>query len=376
MAHGECGLTVREYAGEIRELGSRWLDRALSDPAVGTAGGNVVCSPTGLWLALAAISCGALGDTAEELADLLGVAGPEAEPLVNAVARDLAATDALAVATGIWSRAPLRETFRDGLPVIEFGDLADTAAIDAWIARATGGLISRMPADPGPLTRLILVNALALKARWAEPFNRHDTLARAFTPAQGTPEDVPTMFRKVSAGDVWTIGAYGGAVHVVELPCAGDDPALVRFAIGPEGMPPAPVMSAAWAPRSAGNSVPYDEVSLRLPRFALRTSLEVHDHLPMLGVELALSDGVAEFGALSPEPLYVDRVDQESLLRVDEEGVEAASVTEVRMDYMSWHPPAPTLDLNFDRPFACAVMDASGTVPLFTAYQATVPREA
>lgn len=374
MAHGECGLTVREYAGEIRELGSRWLDRVLSDPAVERAGGDVVCSPAGLWLALAAISCGALGDTAEELADLLGVAGPEAEPLVNAVARDLASTDALAVATGIWSRATLRDSFRDGLPVIEFGELDDSAAIDAWVARATDGMIDRLPADSGPLTRLILVNVLALKARWAEPFNRHDTEDRAFTPAQGKPEDVPTMFREVSAGDVWTIGAYGGTVHVVELPCAGDHAALVRFALGPEGMPPAPVMSAAWAPRSAGNPVAVEEVTLRLPRFTLRTSLEVHDHLPMLGVELALADGAAEFGALSPDPLFVDRVDQESVLRVAEEGVEAASVTEVRMDYMSWHPPAPKLHLAFDRPFACSVMDASGTVPLFTAFQASVPR--
>ncbi|NUU20961.1 MAG: hypothetical protein HOV68_05505, partial [Streptomycetaceae bacterium] len=197
MPHGECELTVREYAGEIRELGSRWLDQVLSDPEVDLAQGDVVCSPAGLWLALAAIACGALGDTADELADLVGVAGPESEPLVTAVARDLCGTEALAVATGIWSSSPVRGGFRDGLPEIAFGGLGDPAAIDAWVNEATGGLIGRMPARPGPLTRLILISVLALKARWAEPFDRWATMDRAFRPARGDARGVPMMFRTV-----------------------------------------------------------------------------------------------------------------------------------------------------------------------------------
>ncbi len=374
MAFGDCDLTIREYAGEIRELGSRWLDRLLSDPVVDQAGGNVVCSPTGLWLALAAISCGALGDTAEELADLLGVAGPEAEPLVTAVARDLAATEALAVATGIWSASPVRAGFRDGLPDIAFGPLGDRAAIDAWITRATEGMIDRAPGVPNDDALLVLINALALKARWAEPFERRATADAVFHPRTGAPGSVPMMSREVPVADVWTVGAHGGPVHVVELACAGENPALIRFALGPRDMAPAPVMSAAWAPRSIGNPIPENEVVLRLPRFGLRTSLAVHDHLRDLGVTLALDRDAAEFGALSSDPLYIDRVDQEALLRVDEEGVEATAVTEVTMALMSHTRPSSVLRLTFDRPFGCAVMDASGTVPLFAAYQAAVPR--
>ncbi|MDI2129694.1 serpin family protein [Yinghuangia seranimata] len=375
MAYGELDLTVQEYAGEIRELGSRWLDAVLSDPAVRGAGGNAACSPAGLWLALAAVACGALGDTAEELADLLGAAGEEAAPLVTAVARDLAATDALAVATGVWSRTPVRPSYSAALPDLETAELADVSRIDAWVAEHTDGMIERLPVDVTAETRLLLVNALAIKARWAFPFDPAKTVDRLFTAADGTAEAVPFMFREVSPVDVWTVGAHGGSVHVAELRCAGTHGAVVRFALGPQGAPPAPVMSAAWAPRSTGNPVPPNtKVVLRLPRFALRTTLDVTRHLGALGVALATDPHGAEFGGISSEQLYIDAVAQESLLRVAEEGVEAAAVSAIAMAPAGLvRPPENRLELTFDRPFACAVLDASGAVPLFAGYQAAVP---
>ncbi|MGR7002877.1 serpin family protein [Yinghuangia aomiensis] len=78
--------------------------------------------------------------------------------------------------------------------------------------------------------------------------------------------------------------------------------------------------------------------------------------------------------ALADEPPCIEDVVQESLVKVDEEGVEAAAVTSVTMVRMSFSPTKKRiLNLAFDRPFACAVMDASGTVPLFAGYQAAVP---
>ncbi|MCF2527523.1 serpin family protein [Yinghuangia soli] len=368
---------LRQFSGEIRELGSRWLDSVLSDPAVAAAGGDAVCSPAGLWLALAAVGCGAQGDTADELADLTGLAGPEAAPVVTAVARELAATDALAAATGVWTRVPLRASLVEALPDVAFGPLRDPAAIDAWVARETAGLIGALPFRPGPATLLVLVNALALQARWARPFAPERTRDAPFRTAQGTEATVRMMSADVPVGDVWTIGAHGGDVHVVELACAGENPALVRFALGPEGMPPAPVMSAAWAPRRAGTPAPYRRAAVRIPRFGLRTVLDVTAHLPALGITAAADPRTADFGGLAEggadEEFFVDRVGQETLLRVAEEGVEAAAATWVATRGGAPAAPPSFLELVYDRPFACAVMDASGTVPLFAAYQATAP---
>ncbi|MGW1989104.1 serpin family protein [Embleya sp. NPDC001921] len=366
---------LREHAGTVRELASRWLDSMLSDPGVRSAGGDVVCSPTGLWLALAAVATGAEGDTAEELADLVGLAWREAAPVVTAVARDLAGTEALAVATGVWSASPLHEGFRAALPDIGFGALAARADLDAWVAHATDGLIERIPVELDARTRVVLVSALALRARWREEFDAARTHDGYFHAADGTHAQVPTMRREVPAADVWAISGRDGEVTVVELACAGEQPARVRFALGPEHAPPASVITAAWAPRDTGKAYEGEDVEVRLPRFELRTRLDVVPHLIDLGVEAALTDG-ADFGGMTDEPVCVDRVLQESLLRIAEEGVEATAVTTIKLDWMSYEPEPARRRVVFDRPFACVVMDASGYVPLFAAFQATAPRDA
>ncbi|MET7304031.1 serpin family protein [Embleya sp. NPDC005575] len=366
---------LREHAGTVRELASRWLDSMLSDPRVRAAGGDVVCSPTGLWLALAAVATGAEGDTAEELADLVGLAWRESAPVVSAAARDLAGTEALAVATGVWSVSPLREGFRAALPEIGFGALRAQDELDAWVARATDGLIERIPVELDASTRVVLINALALRARWREEFDVARTHDLHFHAADGTHTRVPTMQREVPAADVWAISGRDGEVTVVELLCAGEQSARVRFALGPEHAPPASVITAAWAPRDTGKAYEGEDVEVRLPRFELRTRLDVVPHLIDLGVETALTDD-ADFGAMTNEPVRIDQVVQESLLRIAEEGVEATSVTTITLDWMSHEPEPARRRVAFDRPFACVVMDASGYVPLFAAFQATAPRDA
>jgi serine protease inhibitor len=365
---------LREHAGTVRELASRWLDSTLSDPAVLAAGGDVVCSPTGLWLALAAVATGAEGDTAEELADVVGLAWREAAPIVTALARDLAGTESLAPATGVWSRSPLYEAFRASLPEIGFGELGDRAGIDAWVARETGGLIERISVDLAGPTEIVVVSALALKARWRDEFDAARTLDSWFRAADGTRTEVPTMRRAIPAADVWTIAGRDGDVTVLELPCAGEEPVLVRFALGPEGAPPASVMTAAWAPRDTGKAYDGEDVEVWLPRFELRSRLDVGPHLIGLGIEAAFTED-ADFGGMTDERVRVGQVVQESLIRIAEEGVEAAAVTTMEIEWLSatWEPPRRCV--RFDRPFACAVMDASGYVPLFAGYQATAPED-
>lgn len=112
------GPTALE-ADAVQALAVRWL------PCLGDD--DFVCSPAGLWLALAAVASGARGRTAGELRDLLGVDGESAAVAVTAAGRRLGATDGVALATGVWSRVPVLDGFRRGLPDVRFGVLPGAA---------------------------------------------------------------------------------------------------------------------------------------------------------------------------------------------------------------------------------------------------------
>ncbi|MFD3738514.1 serpin family protein [Streptomyces sp. NPDC058629] len=370
----DADAAARARASQVQYLADRWIRDALATgkPA---DGGSFVCSPAGLWLALAAVAAGARGETARELRALLGAADREAGPAVTAAARELALTGALGVATRVWSRVPVERAYREALPDVRFDDVLDPAAVDAWVREATGGLIEALPLEITDQSLLALVNILALKARWEKPFDASRTRDLPFTDASGTTRPVATMAKDVPPADVRVVDG----VYVVELRCTagegGRAGARVRFVLGEPGAGAARVLPAGWADRAAGAPPEADRVTLALPRLTLRTRIAVTGQLPALGVRLATSDA-ADFSGLSPRPLAISDVVQEAVLKIAEQGVEAAAVTVVAMRAAgAVPPPRRLLHLAFDRPFGIVVLPADGDVPLLTAWQADVPAD-
>lgn len=360
---------MRETTGAaaVQGLGERWL-RELE--RTGGAEG-FVCSPAGLWLALTAVAAGARTATADELRDLLGVAGLEAADAVTEAARDWGRTDALSVATRVVAGVPLHPEYEQALPDVGFGPVGP-AGMDAWVCERTGGLIERLPLELTDDVALALVNVLALKALWASPFDPGRTRDVPFTDAAGTVRPVATMHASVARRDVWTAsGAY-----VVELRCHaepdGAAPARVRFVLGEPGAGPAQVLAAGWAARESCTPLDADAVTVAVPRFTLRTDVLVTGQLPALGVRLATDPAAADFSGLSPVPLHISAVVQEAVVKIAEEGVEAAAVTVVAARSAA-RPPRAVRHIAFDRPFGVVVLDGTSDVPLFTGWQAAAP---
>ncbi|WP_030208426.1 serpin family protein [Streptomyces bikiniensis] len=352
-------------ADMVRTLAARWLAR------LGDGDGDFVVSPVGLWLALGAVAAGARGRTGEELRGLLGVGGEAAAGAVTGVGRRLGETGGVGAATGVWARVPVREEFRRGLPDVRFGELGEGAqgVLDAWAREATGGRIDGLPLVLDGSEELVLLNALALKASWAVAFPRHLTRDEPFTDGGGRTRPVPTMRRRVPAASVWS----AGGATVVELPCAGERAALVRCVLGAEGAGPGDVLPAAWAGPGARKRLAADAADLLLPRFTLRTETEVNAHLAAFGLDLALRPG-ADFSGLSPAGLFIDKVVQEAVVEVAEEGVEAAAATQVRMARSAAAPrPEAVERIAFDRPFGVVVLDSEGELPLFAGWRSSAP---
>ncbi|MGW7067336.1 serpin family protein [Streptomyces sp. NPDC054855] len=377
-------------AAAVRGLADRWLPLMASPGSGGSGGGSghsegagtgdFVCSPAGLWLALAAVAVGAREETAGELRELLGVAGEEAAGVVTAAARALAGTDAVAVATRVWSRGPVYRAYREALPDVGFGPMdaggldsggVDADGVDAWVREATGGLIERLPVVITPDVLLLLVNVLALRARWATPFEGAGTRDQDFTDSLGVRHRVPTMHRPVPLNSAWTVGG----ARVVELKCraeGGRAPARVRFVLGEPGAGAAEVLPLAWAPEGRWTGIDAEQINMALPRMSLRTRVDATEQLAALGVRWAMGEG-ADFSGMSPERLAISQVVQEAVVRVAEEGVEAAAVTAVPMAPGGAFVPRRIEWIAFNRPFGVVVLDGAGEVPLFAAWQAGVP---
>ncbi|MEU0132547.1 serpin family protein [Streptomyces sp. NPDC006296] len=355
----------QDVEGAVQRLGERWLPE-LAPPG----GRGFVCSPAGLWLALTALAAGARTETAEELRALLGTAGREAAAVVTDAARDWGRTGALHLATRVWHDVPLRPEYVRALPDVAFGAV-DAAEADAWVRERTGGLIERLPLDLGGVA-LALANVLALKAFWEVRFDPARTRDLPFTDAAGRSLPVATMHAPVRRADVWTVPG----AHVVELRCRtgpdGAAPARVRFVLGEPGEEAARVLPRAWAAEDSRTPLEAGAVTVALPRFTLRTRIPLTEQLPALGVRLATDSAAADLSGLSPVRLHVSEVVQEAVVKVGEEGVEAAAVT-VAAARSAAPRPRTVRHLAFDRPFGVVVLDGSSDVPLFAGWQADLP---
>ncbi|MGI9092729.1 MAG: serpin family protein [Mycobacteriales bacterium] len=139
--------------------------------AVGT--GHHVCSPLGAWLVVALAAPAADDAEREQLAEVLGA---DVESAAQVAAELLSEPHPLvAAAAAAWRRADVDthalKRWLAGLPtVVETGDLPDQAALDAWAARHTEGLIEEFPVEIDPDTVLVLASALATRISWGEPF--------------------------------------------------------------------------------------------------------------------------------------------------------------------------------------------------------------
>jgi serpin B len=344
---------------------------AAADPAT-----NAVLSPASIALALAMARAGARGGTATEMDAVLHGFGSD-EHAVWPAALDAAltarsgtfsdrsgepATVTLRIAnTPFADRSmPLEPAYLDalgarfgaGLSLVDFKQAPDAtrALINGWVGDHTK---QRIPALLGPgtiddRTRLVLVNAIYLKAGWQFPFDEGITNRLPFTRADGTTIDVPVMHDMdefgYASGDDW---------KAVELPYVGGE--LAMLVIVPDNLatfeatldqPALAAITSALEPRT---------VNLGLPTFAAQSRLGLGDLLGALGMPTAFTDRADFSGITTEEQLLIDAVIHQANIDVDEHGTEASAATAVMMRPASL--PLDIVNLTVDRPFLLALRD-------------------
>ncbi|MBR4018291.1 MAG: serine protease, partial [Clostridia bacterium] len=238
---------------------------------------------------------------------------------------------------------------------------ADMQAINNWVKEKTKGLIPTLHNDPYPeSTMLVLLNALYMNAKWQRPFEGWRTHESAFTTADG--EEIQTQFMSMDGNLLYidTEDAKG-----ILLPYK--DERLSFIALLPDEDMSDYVSSLTGEKLlSAVQSSKEEFAHLRLPKFDFEYDRSFTDDLAALGLGAAFDPDLANFIPMGSGPngeLYLSEVYQKVKIIVDEEGTEAAAVTEAAAtEEASMEEPIPVY---FDRPFLYAVVETETGLPLF-----------
>jgi serpin B len=268
----------------------------------------------------------------------------------------------------------LKQNFGGAFEPLDF--IANPAAaaqhINKWVADQTHDRIRDL--IPGgaldKTTRLVLANALYLKAPWANEFSENATQPEPFHVRGGTPVDVPIM-RKTDRHFGY---AKREGCTAVSLPYVGSD---LQFVI----LLPNDVNGLhALESKLSGDMLAgcarlqTRDVDLHLPKFKLEPpTMALAEKFEALGMKTAFDQpkGSANFDKIAPRTprdyLYISQIFHKTFIAVDEKGTEAAAATAVAMMAGSAlrSPPPPPVEVKVDRPFLYAIQHVPSGVCLF-----------
>lgn len=344
--------------------------------------GNLVFSPASVVAALQMALCGARGQTAAEIAAALGLPGPQAAAdglrLLSAGLADppgdeviLRAPNTMWVQSGLPVQPGFTAALRGAAAVsirdADFIRAADAARgeINDLIGKQTEGKITGLfpPGTIDALTRLLLANAIYLKAAWAHPFPEPATSDAPFYP-EGPGTGSPVTVRMMRLTENLRYLRDDG-YQAVLLPYRGGRLAMtIVLPDGPLDPPPADLAARLGALTRRGTS---RQVTLALPRFRQEREFRLIPALRQLGIRQAFQPGAADFTAITTaEPLSIGAVAHKAYIDVDEHGTEAAAATAVAVAFMAAvRPVAPPVTMTVDHPFLFAITDTPTGLLLF-----------
>jgi serpin B len=247
---------------------------------------------------------------------------------------------------------------------------AATQRINKWVADQTRDRIRDL-IPSGALdktTRLVLANALYLKAPWANEFPQTATKPEPFF-VRGAPVDVPMMRKTTSLGYAKREG-----FTVVTVPYAGND--LQFVVLLPDEINGLRSLESKLTGDVLGACAKLEkrDVDLHLPKFKLQPpTVALKEKFEALGMKTAfdIPSGSANFDKIAPrrpnDYLYISNIFHKTFIAVDEKGTEAAAATAVVMMARSalMSPPPPPVELKVDRPFVYAIQHVPSGVCLF-----------
>jgi len=269
--------------------------------------------------------------------------------------------------------ALVKQNFGAAFEPIDFVHDASGATrhINQWVADQTHDRIRDLIPTGAldEMTRLVLANALYLKAPWADPFSEKATKPEPFHVHGGTPVDVP-MMRKM---DQHLSYAKREGFTAVSLPYVGSD--LQFVVLLPDDVNGLRALESKLTADILAECAKLEahDVDLHLPKLKIEPpTIALAEKLQALGMTTAFNQprGSANFDRMAPRKpndyLYISQVFHKTFIAVDEKGTEAAAATAVAMmRATALAPKRQPVEVKIDRPFIYAIQHVPSGVCLF-----------
>lgn len=338
-------------------------------------GQNLLISPLSVTIDFGMVNNGAVGKTQQEIYETLGYKDGSVDGLNDfcrtmmeqSSAVDPSTTLEIANAGIINKMYPgLKDSFTKTVKSVydaeviykDFSKEDIKSLVNNWCKEKTHGMIPELLTQPvSPSEYAHFLNAVYFKGIWTNKFKKDDTKSEKFTREDGSTLTVKMMHQK----DRFNLGGIGGLCSALSLPY-GNQAYRMTFLLPYEGKTLADLINALDA--DAWNSLKMAgfDVDVKIPSFETEFKITLKDILQEMGIKRAFGvGGSPDFSAMTSAPIFISDVLHKAKIKVDEEGSEAAAVTDIIMVLGAADPGAtpPTYVFHADRPFLYVITEVS-----------------
>lgn len=343
--------------------------------------GNLCFSPYSISSALAMVYNGAKDSTKQEMADVLkfdmdleslNEAFSSLNRFFGKTAPEVTADFRLSMANSLWIQRGLLvlpsfldqmgRYFKVSLRRVDFLRQREIARleINTFVKEKTFGKIKDLvqASDITPSTKMVLVSALYMKAKWKKPFQLGSTTTKSFfvnnEKTVSTPFMADTSFYPYFKSDDFT------ALEIPYLHPKENLPELGFLILLPKqnfGLSDLEKKLSNDFLRNVILKLESEEITLFLPKFNFSKTFNLKDTLTSMGMKAPFDSNADFSGITDSKDLQIGAVSHKVFIEVDENGTEAAAATSVVMNMKAVLRPKEPIIFTADHPFVFIIYE-------------------